>query len=261
MKIDRVILSSNANPTYYHFWNALAPVYRDKFKIKPTLIWFGTEQELIDCGVDITIGDFIIVDYHKDYHLPWQTTWGLFWATQFYPDDVCLIIGIDQIPLSGMFIRDMISQYSDDSYLMLIADAYSPNHWSIMGSASPSSYHIAKGSTFKKIYDFAESFKEEATKVYNSGIMGFWEETEGRWGIDETYSSAKLRLSSGVNIVSLNNFSLLCERRIECERHKETHFDENQLRNGYYSESHLCRPYTNHIEYINKMLSCITPLQ
>lgn len=256
MKIDRVILSSNNNPNYYHFWNVLAPVYRDKFGIKPTLMWFGTREEMKECGIDTSLGDVWVQNPHKDYHIPWQTTWGLFFLTKYYPDDVCLIIGIDQIPLSGMFIRDMIDQYSNDDYVMLIADAYKPTYWSNEGGASPSSYHIAKGRTFNNVYGFAESWMDEADKVGKSGIAGLWENTEGRWGIDESYSCHMLRQYKG-SIVSIDGFRKLEQHRIECNRHIETHYETHLLQQGWYSESHLCRPYTNHKAYIDRMLNLI----
>jgi hypothetical protein len=255
MKVNRVILSSNNNPTYYHFWNPLSKVYVEKFGISPTLVFAGTEDELKELNLSTEYGEIIIQEAHKDYHIPWQTTWMLFWATQFYPEDTCLIIGIDQVPLSDMFLK-MVEPFSEDSYCMLIADAYRPHHWSKEGSASPSSYHIAKGKTFDYVYQFDSDWMKEADKVHKSGIKGFWEDTEGRWGIDETYSSSKLR-QSNVLVHSLDNFGLLCERRIECERHKETPYDLEKLKQGWYSESHLCRPFTNHVEYITNLFNTI----
>ena len=43
MKIDRVLLASNNNKLYYEFWNHASKVYHEKFGLKPTLIWVGTE--------------------------------------------------------------------------------------------------------------------------------------------------------------------------------------------------------------------------
>lgn len=253
MKINRVILSSNFNPTYYHFWNPLAKVYKEKFGLTPTLIWIGTKKELVEAGIDTSLGDVKIVKSNKDYPIPFQTTWALFWATQFYKEDTCLIIGIDQLPLSNMFMN-MVAELNTSDYAMLIADAYKPHYWT--STASPSSYHIAKGSTFNNVYNFERSFSKEIKKVVDSGVKAFWEDTDGRWGIDETYSCAKLR-EGKVNVVAFDNFSLLCERRVECERHKETPYNKELMKQGWYSESHLCRPYTNHIDYINEMINNI----
>jgi len=260
MKIERVILSSNNNPLYYHFWNPLSKVYFTKFGIMPTLVWFGTEKEVSELGLSDEFGEIIICQANANYPIPFQTTWALFYHTLFYPNEVCLTIGIDQVPLSGMFIKDMISHITDEHYIMQIADAYMPHHWTIEGSASPTAYHIAKGETFNKIYQFEDTFEKEIEKLCNSGVKAFWEDTSGRWGIDETYSSHKLRQyrDSGGKIVSMANFGLLVERRIECERHKEMPFDAERLKQGWYSESHLCRPFTNHTEYITKMFNLIS---
>ena len=253
MKPTRVILTSNLNPIYYHFWNPISKVYKEKFGIIPTLIWLGTKKEAKEAGISSEYGEIKYVKPHPDYHLPWQTTWVSFWSTQFYPNDVCIMMGIDQVPLSRMFF-DMAKDVSDEDYAMLIADAYKPNYWTT--TASPSAYHIAKGSTFMKVFNFEKNFKKEAEKVYNSGIMGFHETTEGRWGIDENYSCAKLR-EGKVNVVAFDNFSKLVQHRIECERHKEPPYDLNRLNEGLYSEGHLCRPFTNHTEYLTKLFNDI----
>ena len=46
MKIDRVILVLNNNPTYTHFWKVVSKVWKNNFNIKPTLIFNGTQKEL-----------------------------------------------------------------------------------------------------------------------------------------------------------------------------------------------------------------------
>lgn len=256
MKIDRVILSSNNNPLYFNFWNGLSKVYFEKFNIIPTLIWFGSEQEFKDNNLSTEFGEVVFAKGNDKYPLPFQTTWALFYFTNLYPKDVCMTIGIDQVPLSNMFLNEPIKDFSNDSYNMLIADAYLPHHWSVVGGASPTAYHIAKGETFNKVYQFEKTFESEIEKICNSGVQAFWETTEGRWGIDETYSSSKLREYKG-EINSLNKFGLLCERRIECERHKETVYDLQRLKDGWYSESHLCRPFTNHVKYITDLYNSV----
>lgn len=254
MKIDRVILSANNLPMYYDFWNPVSKVYKEKFGITPTLLWTGTEDELNATNLSRAYGDILTVETHKDYGIPFQSTWALYWATQFFPDDVCFICGIDEVPLSGMFLKDIIAPYSNDDYVMTIADAYLPNHWTKDQSASPSGQHSAKGSTFMDIYKFEPTFVKEVEKVVSAGVRAFWEDTAGRWGLDETYFSLRLReYPNKERIKSLNNFSLMCERRIECERHKETPYDINKLKAGWYSQAHLCRPFANHVQYITKL--------
>ena len=240
---------------YYGFWNPLSKVYKEKFGIEPTLVWLGTEEEYEASGCNNEYGEVMIVEPSEDYRIAWQSTWALFWATQFYLEDTCIIMGIDQVPLSNMFF-DMVHPLGADSYAMLIDDAYRPHYWSNEGSASPSSYHVAKGSTFMEVHKFDLEFKEEVKKVYESGVKAFWEEGEGMWGIDETYSCHNLRNYKG-EVQTFGRFELLQERRIECERHKETAYDLGRLQQGWYSESHLCRPFSNHINYITKLFDSI----
>lgn len=253
MKTNRVIVTANNNPLYYPFWNPISRVYKERFGIEPTLVWVGSPVEAVECGISDEFGDIIYTDPNPDYPVPFQCTWAAFWATQFFTDDVIMTIGIDQIPLSRMFI-DMVNDIPDTDYAMLISDAYLPHHWT--STSSPSAYHIAKGSTFKKVHNFEFDFKQEIEKMVQSGTKAFWEDTEGRWGLDESWSCKNLR-ETDVKIHDLDNFGLLCQRRIECERHKEPEYDLNLLSQGWYSESHLCRPYTEHKQWIDNLFNNI----
>ncbi len=262
MKVNRVILSSNNNPTYYHFWNPISKVYAEKFKIRPTLIWIGTRQEAKECGISEECGDVIYQDPHPDYLIPWQCTWAFHWATKFFPEDVCMIIGIDQILLSKRVIN-MVENISDDHYCVMLSDAYLPkSSWDMEGGTSPSAYLIAKGKTFMEVNDFHYDFHKEIEKVANSGVKAFYEDTAGRWGIDESYSCHNVRKwrDKGGKVFSPGIFRQEVEgndRRIECQRYIETEYNISKLRAGEYSESHLCRPFTNHVAYITRMFDNI----
>lgn len=263
MKIDRVILSSNNNETYYGFWNSLSKVYLEKFKIRPTLVWVGNEQEIKDCEISDKYGDILIIEPNPNYPVSAQCTIANFYATRLFPDEVCFICGIDQVPLSQIFIKDLISDFNNQDYVMLISDAYLPNHWSNENGTSPSSYHISKGSSFNEIYNFDDSFFLEVNKIFELGTLEKYLNksknrviSEDYWGIDESYFSYMLRGYHGdVKIISKDYFKLLKERRIECFRSSETPYDLEKLKNGWYSESHLCRPYKNHINYIEKLFN------
>lgn len=261
MKIDRVILVSNNNETYYGFWNPLSRVYKEKFGIKPTLVWVGTEKEKNECNISDEFGEVIVVEPNNKYPLS-QCTWASFWITQFFQNDVCFICGIDEVPLSGMFIKDIVSQYSENDYLMLIADAYLPDHWTIDASTSPSGQHVSLGRNFVKIYNFENDFKDEVEKIFNSGAHeayirrnpnGYWPVIleHPYWGIDECYYSQVLRSYKGdVVIQSLSHFQMMRERRIDCMRNVEIPYDLEKLKNSWYSQAHLCRPFKNHSNYI-----------
>jgi len=266
MKIDRVLLASNENINYYPFWNPLSKIYKENFGIKPTLIWFGEENDIERLNLSREYGEIIIQKPNENYPVAWQTTYAPFYYTKFFKNEIVTTIGIDQVPLSSMFLIDMIKDIDDEQYVTLIDDAYLPIYWSNPNGTSPSAYHIGKGETFDKIYNFEETFILEVEKIYNMKVErdydpndAFWASKEEVWGMDESYTSKKLREYKKNNgkITCFSNFQKLKERRIECYRTMETPYNDDLLLNGWYSESHLCRPYTDHVEYINRMFSLI----
>lgn len=258
MKVTRTILASTDNSLYYQFWNPLSKVYRENFGIKPTLIWFGKPERLIELELSMEWGNIIVQDPNPRHDIGWQSAWAIFWFMSLYPDDIFCTMGIDQIPLSPLLIRDKPSYFLDETYLILADDGYSPDHWSKDGSSSPTSFHIVKGSIANKVYDFDKSFNDEIDKVAASGIKPYYEGAN-KWGLDESYASHNLRKyrDNGGSVVSSGIFSTIRERRIECCRTNETSYDKNLLIQGWYGDAHLCRPYSDHKKYIDSILSLI----
>lgn len=257
MKVERILVGSNDNILYYPFWNIISKVYSENFGIKSTLMWHGIESDIDTYNLSKKYGDIIVLPIHPEYQIPWQTTWGYFYGTKFYPNEVCMTIGIDEILLSG-FINQFIKNLNEDAYITVIDDAYSPSHWEKQNGTSPTAYHIAKGKTFNKVYEFDDNFLTEIEKVYQSKDA-FWSSGEDKWGIDESYSSKKLRQYRDCKgeIISLSKFSFLQEKRINCRRTQEVPYDLNLLQAGLYSEIHCCRPYPDHKDYIDTLVKNI----
>lgn len=262
MKINKVILSSNDNELYYPFWNHVSKIYKVNFGIDPVLVWVDQKEKIKNKNISEEYGQVIFEPPNLKYQIPWQTTWALFYATKYFSEDTCLIMGIDQVPLSDLFLFNLIKNLEDDTYAMLIDDAYLPNsHWRNPGGSSPSSYHVAKGNIFNKIYNFENSFEDEIHKVYQTKDA-YWSVGEDKWGIDESYSCKQLRnyLNLGGNISALSQFKLLSARRLNTNNARivEPNYNQDLLTNGYYSEAHLCRPYHQHKIYIDTLLSNIS---
>ncbi len=259
MKIDRVILSSDNNELYYPFWNPISKIYKENFDITPTLIWIGDEKTLKEKGLSEKYGDIVVQQAHPEYQIPWQTTWALFHSTKYFLEDTCIIMGIDQVPLSDLFLVELIKNIDEDHYVMMIDDAYRPtSYWKEVGGASPSSYHIAKGKIFNQVYEFENYFEEEIIKVYKTKDA-FWSNGDDKWGIDESYSCKKLRQyeKSGGRVHPLSKWRLLQKTRVDCHRTHEAYYDSDLLKAGNYSEAHLCRPYHQHKDYIDTLFSKI----
>lgn len=254
MKIDRVILSTNNNPTYYQFWNPLSKLYKENFGIIPTLIFIGSESELESTSLSREYGDIIRQDIVPSKDVSWTTTWALFYFTKKFPNDICLINGIDQIPMGSKFLIDYIKEINNDKYVMLIDNAYkimnNRNDWS-EGGHSPSAYHIAKGELFNKVYSFEETFADEIKKIESLSLDSMW----GTWGMDEAYSSQILySKKEEIEIECLSKFGeILFGGRIDCHRSHEVPFSLDKLKNNEYIECHSCRPYLAHKNYLDSI--------
>lgn len=258
MELNRVILSSDNNPLYYDFWNNLSKTYSQKFGIVPTLIFFGTHSEFKNAGLSDNYGE-IVFEKKVNGVSTWQYTWALFYYTKFYQEEVCAIMGIDQIPLGTYFLRDVIKDVPIDNYVMLIDDQYKlerkfPHKWD-EGGFSPSAYHMGKGRTFSDVFSFEDSFEDEIKKINYLPIPTMWGD---KWGMDEAYSCKKLReYKNRERISDLSLSKDFLSRRIDCHRQIEVDYDVNMLQNNFFIECHSCRPYHNHKQYIDNMFNNI----
>jgi UDP-2-acetamido-3-amino-2,3-dideoxy-glucuronate N-acetyltransferase len=262
MKVNRVILASDNNPLYYSFWNNLSKTYKEKFNINPTLVFFGTEEELKTANLSEEYGNIFLEKKIDDIPL-WQYTWALFYYTKFYLNDVCAVMGIDQIPLGTYFLKDIINNVDEDQYVMLIDNQYTlenkyPLKWD-QGGFSPSAYHIAKGSTFNDIYNFEDTFEKEIKKIDSLNVPTMWEE---KWGTDEGYSSKVLReYHDRKRISDLSASEQFLNRRIDCHRYYEVPYDINLLNSNYFIECHACRPYEDHKQYLDNLFNSIPKIK
>jgi hypothetical protein len=258
MKINRVILVTDNNHLYYDFWNNISYTYKEKFGIQPTLIFFGSETELKNANLSTEYGE-IITETRIPGIPEWQYTWALFYFAKFYPNDVCVVMGIDQIPLGTYFFRESIDSINENNYVMLIDDQYTFENkyhkkWN-EGGFSPSAYHIAKGSTFSEIFEFDDSFESEIKKINALNIQTMW---GNGWGTDEAYSCYKLFNFYDRNRISdLSKSNDFLNRRIDCHRVHEVAYDLGLLKNNHYIECHSCRPYSSHKNYLDNLFNNI----
>jgi hypothetical protein len=261
MKIDRVILCLNNNPIYTGFWNPFSRVWKEKYGILPTLIFVGTEEEIEENNLSTEYGEIVrlepVPEVIVDPNLDWSTTWGLFYGPTLFPEDVCLISGIDQLPLSSKvfsFLREHTTPaITDDHYVVGLSDAkpqYTPNY--------PSSWHIAKGKNFKKLFDIEDEWEIEVKKVFSFKDKYSDRLPANFWALDEEHSSAILEnyrksSNSPVPLIFLEMFSnYWLPNRID--RSGMLQYDKEILKRGGYSEIHAPRPFEDYKNYLNQLI-------
>jgi len=188
-RVDRVIFTLTANPLYVPYWNLISRVWHTKFGVTPTLIFNGDQIELDSCGLSIAHGEIVRLDNIPEVTLnrqrDWSCTWSLFYGASLFPNEVCMLSGIDQMPLGGMFF-DAVRGLPDNAYAVGFGDAYG-------GTYYPSSHHVAKGSRYKEIFAIDADWKTEVVKVFATRPQWPSIDPADAWGLDEVYSSALLQ--------------------------------------------------------------------
>lgn len=271
MIINRVILALDNNKIYTPFWNIVSPVWKKVFNITPTLVFNGTIEEFEENNFDMTIGDYIIVNKVPEVtesNPDWSVTWSLFWAASKFTDDVCILSGIDQIPIGDLFFKKLL-EVEDDKFVVGFSDAYRNYTKEVLGyfntntnTLYPSSHLVGKGSKFNEIYEINDDWETEIKKVYNSKDKYYLHNNfyPGKlWGLDECYSSDKITLFENQNdIVHFDIFwDYWHKNRIDFGGLINVNFDIERIRSGYYSELTCKEYYTNKstIDYIIKNLN------
>lgn len=252
MKIDRVIFCLNNNQTYTGFWNINSKIWCEKYHIKPTLFFVGEQKEFDELKLSKEHGEvFFLPNPKKDLSncskRNWVITWALFYGATFFPNDICILSGIDQIPL-GNHIIDLAEKYTD-KYLVCWSDAYNNRD-----ELFPSSHHIGSGKDFKEIYEISDDWEEEINKVYNQKHK-YRTLAHDYWGLDEAYSSELILRKKTDKIVLVKNFfSEWSAKRIDARRDGMS-YNPNLLISGHYSELHAPRPYENNKQAIDQIVS------
>lgn len=272
MQIKHVILATDTNPTYYQFWNPISKIWKTKFNISPVLVFIGTDKDKENCELSEEYGTIFVQPPVPGIPTAWSATWSLYYYTQFFLNDVCLIMGIDQIPLSTAFIKDKIKNIDEDSYVMYIADAYDGpgDVWKRTPTSReigrfPTAYHAAKGKLFKKIYNFENTFEDEIRKLNSMNNLPYSTSPDlpVKWGIDESYASHKLREfyqnTPNNKIISLNLINELSLKRIDRANLSGVFSEKTKkkLQEGYYVEAHMPRPLNQNLHLLQFLIDNI----
>lgn len=258
--IDRVIFCLTYNENYIDFWNYISKIYKNKFNTIPTLFFSGTDEEFLTLiqskRLSSENGEIVylprVEGIEFDKNLDWSCTWGLFYGASLYPNDVCMLSGIDQIPLNSFFFEEIKKIDPRKNYIIGFADAYNNSITNAYGDiVYPSSHHVGLGKSFKSIFNIKNTWKEELKSVYSHKNICT---VNNCWGLDELYSSHMINkhINSGnsCNIFFLNDFiKNWASKRIN-RLNGSINLTDDLLKNikkGNYSEYHSTRPFSTNL--------------
>lgn len=239
MKLDRVIFCLNNNPNYgAGFWNINSKIWKLVFGIKSTIVYLGNIEDETYKKLSNEFGDILVLPEIKNYS-NWYVPMSVFYTiANYYPEEVCMTCGIDQIPLGSKNFINLIESTPEDYYLIGFGRAYGHSNY------YPSSHMVARGSIFKKALKIEDSWELEVERLKNYGLkINFVE-----WGIEEKFLGHLLNNYENKIIPPDSFFSNWNSLRLA--RSSSLVYDENLLLQNHYSELHSPRPFDSHKEYI-----------
>lgn len=254
MKIDRAIMVLSDNPIYEGFWEYSSKFWSNKFGIKPTLFIYGDFKKI---KIDYNAGEVYKLNYVADVSVnserDWACTWGLFYGASQFANEVCMTCGIDQAPLSNKFLNDLEKYDYEDNYVVGFSDGYCDLN--TRQKVYPSSHHVAKGKTYKRVYNIENVWENEVRKVFQHR-NNYAGTNHDFWGLDEAHSS--FLLQSEPNLIQhVSNFNTnYLPYRID--RGNNMSYNKELLKSGYYLEVHANRPFAQHKDVLEEIYN-LTP--
>ncbi len=236
-KIDRAIVSSDANPLYLDFWPIVAKAWH-RLGIRPTLALIADET----VQVDETIGDVIRFKPIPGISNGFQAQVIRLLLPTLFENEISIISDIDMIPISKEYFIDLVSKISDNMFVIYRDKAV--YEWD---KTYPMCYVAAKGSTFKEV------FRVNSANDLPSIICEWSQLFDERWNSDESllyqytndwrdYQSRCMKLG------------LRVERRID---RPGNWYNKNLLIAGYYIDCHSERPYSDHKKEIDELFQLV----
>lgn len=235
VKIDRVILATDANPNYIQFWPIVAQAWKEIVGVRPTLILVAPKSVY----VDETYGDVIYFEPIDTIPTSYQAQVIRLFAPTLFPDDVCIISDIDMLPLQSTYFVEQVRHISDD---MLIIYRDKANNFYESRNMYPMCYVAAKGSLFKDI------FSVEPQTIRSTLVE--WYALNLGWCTDELMMAKCVNNWTGYpkKVCKLGNSGGQSIDRLNWK------YDVSLLKRKQLIDAHLSRPYIQHRKAIDQLV-------
>lgn len=237
LKIDRVILATNNNPLYIDFWPYSAKAWSQLMGVKPTLALVADTN----VNVDESLGDVIRFKPIRGIPAGIQAQVIRLLLPILFPNEVCILSDIDQLPLSRSYFHDSIASIPDNKFVIYNDDAYRGTE-----KRFPICYCVAKGQTFGDLFG-AKTMSDIRRLIAQWYRLGFGFHTDElvlyRYVMNwKEYATRCVKLGDGLGPSD--------KRRIN--RHFWS-YDPELLKQNYYVDGHLLRPYKQHKKELDEL--------
>lgn len=233
-KLTRVIVASDENPTYSEFWPITSRMWKEVVGLTPTLAFISDNPKKIQKG----FGDVLCFKPIKDIPTSFQAQVIRLLLPALFPEDYCIISDIDMIPLQKNYFIDSVKSIADNCFVVYRDKAYAPDY-----PQYPMCYLAAQGKTFAEIFNIR-------TKKDIKKIMKEWYQLGYGYTTDERMLYKKLHEWSAFK----SRCILLGEGVGPRIDRIDWQYDKQKLRNNFYIDSHMLRPYSTHKQQIDTLI-------
>lgn len=233
--LDRVIISTDRNPTYIDFWPLVSQAWKKFVHVKPTVALIAKA----DVEIDETLGDVVRFEQIPDIPNWFYAQVVRLLLPAYYPEEVCIVSDMDMLPLNGAYFIDSVKNLPSDSFVVY-------RDKSGDGGRYPMCYVAAKGKIFGEMFH-VNSLSDIPNIVYDWYKRGFG------WDTDEVLLRE--------HAVAWHNITGKCiklghdaKRRID---RSNWHYNAVDLKKKHYVEAHMLRPYGWYKTEINKLAQAV----
>lgn len=234
MKIDYVLIGSDKNPLYLDFWPLVSKAWKEKMNIEPVLGFISNEEYSFRNEYGI-IKRFPLI---KGVDSGLQSQIVRIFLSKFFEGN-CMVSDIDMLPLSKKYF-DYLAGFINDKNLVV---ASSDHQLSLINKMYPMCYIVGKSQAYRNIFDINLEW-ENFVKLIASRNEG--------WFSDQKYIYEKINDYNDIILLNRGwDMHGNANRRID---RTNWNYSEEGLRNEYYIDSHLLRPYSQYKNHISALI-------
>jgi len=255
MKIDKIIFGCDDNVGYLDFWKDNSEICKKVLGVTPILFHITDEDS------DFYEDEYGIIKKIKkisNIETGFQAQNIRFYATKFFENETCVIGDIDMFLLDKNYFNK-INNISDDDFVIMESDAYSPDRPETLTWRGNGRYYApyttGKGKTFNKILDLPDTFENYIKRLISL-----------KWGFatDELYLANKVDNQNEIKTHFLTRgwmSDFYCPKRIEKINFYETGGSKLSINDNldikFFIDCHCPNPYDVYCEKIKKIKKLI----
>lgn len=240
MKLKYVLIGSDTDSLYLDFWPVVSKVWNKIFKLTPVLGLICDEES------DIYSDEFGLVKKFKKIdkiNVGLQSQIVRFYLANFLEGN-CLVSDIDMLPLSKTYFETTSMELDSEKIIVHSSD----NPECLENNMYPMCYFAAHSETLKKVFDLNLSWDE---------FCIFLNKRNESWYTDQKYLFQKIdeyNKKFGNVIFLKRGWDKLASRRID---RANWSYDSELVKQDYYIDSHLLRPYSENKNQINELINLL----